>query len=70
MVALTMKTPLPGSLAFRPNTFPSRAERRRTRTTDVTLYNEEGRALGRIRAVEGAPEFGPEAPELFLDRGF
>lgn len=69
MVARTMTTPLPGSLSFRPHALPIRVERRRTRTTDLTLYNEKGRAVGKIKAVQGDPEFGPEAPELFLDRG-
>lgn len=70
MVAMTMKTPLPGTLAFRPAGLPQRRERRRMRTTDLTLYDEHGEVLGRVRAVRGAPQFGPEAPELYLDRGF
>lgn len=69
MVALTMKTPMPGTLAFRFNTLPHRVERRRMETTDLTLYNEKGRAVGQVRAVYGEPEFGPEAPELLLNRG-
>ena len=69
MVALTKKTPLPGSLTARLNSRPTRGERRRTHMTDMTLYNEKGQPLGEVRAVNGAPEFGPDALELFLDRG-
>lgn len=69
MVAMTMKTPLPGTLAYRPARLPLRVERRRSESTDLTLYDERGRELGRVRAVRGQPSFGPEAPELFLDRG-
>ena len=69
MVALTMKTPLPGTLAARLNPLPARVERRRTETTDLTLYNEKGQPLGEIRAAAGSPEFGPTAPEYYLDRG-
>ena len=68
MVALTMKTPVPGTLAYRPARLPARIERRRTRATDLTLYDERGLSLGRVRAVHGSPEFGPEAPEMFLHR--
>ena len=69
MVALTLKTPLPGTLAFRPAMLPARRERRRTRTTDLTLYDRRGHALGTVRALATRPEFGPEAPAVFLDRG-
>ena len=69
MVAMTMHTPLPGTLAYRPARLPARIERRRTETTDLTLYDEQGQELGRVRAVQGEPAFGPEAPEVFLDRG-
>ncbi|MEX0690937.1 MAG: hypothetical protein WD934_09795 [Gemmatimonadales bacterium] len=69
MVARTNETPLPGTLAFRFHPLPRRVERRRTSTNDMTLYDEKGQALGRVRAVTGEPEFGPFAQEVFLDRG-
>lgn len=69
MVALTMKTPLPGKLAARLHRWSGQIERRKAGRTDMTLYDERGNALGRVRALDGTPAFGPDAPEVFLDRG-
>lgn len=49
-------------------TRPVGPDRRRVPRNDYVLFDGDGRQLGAVRAVAGAPEFGPTAPELFLQR--